>query len=167
MPDHHFADADLYVKHLSENPNVALDAFIASRHVGFVAVSAVTVYEIALKNIFMDFGAKKHVVLGNFTKVRFDRINGRIAYKVIWEEYIKMFGDKYVVRFKKKIANAEKEALRKRGRSIVTSYNNIVTWRNAFAHEGRTPENVTLVEVVESYQEGKNILRCLASSMVR
>ena len=106
-------------------------------------------------------------MLGNFTKTRFDRINGRIAYKSIWDEYIRMFGDKYVTRFKKNIAAAEKDALRTRRVSIVNSYSNIVTWRNIFAHEGNAPQNVTLIEVIDAYNEGKNVLRCLARCMVR
>ena len=167
MPDRHFVDADLYVNHLSSNLSVVSDPFIASRHVGFVAVSAVTVYEIAMKQIFIEFGVKKHAVLGNFTRARFDRINGRIAYKTIWDEHIRMFGDKYVVRFKKKMKVTEDDALVTRGKSVVTSYGNIVTWRNTFAHEGLVPQNVTLSEVVSSYQEGKHVIRCLASSMVR
>lgn len=167
MPEKYFVDADLYVKHLSENPSVTADAFIASRHVGFVAVSAVTVYEIALKQIFMEFGSRKHVVLGNFTKARFDRINGRIAYKVIWDEYLRMFGDKYVNRFKSRMKKADAESLVHRGKSIISCYGNIVIWRNSFAHEGRIPNNVTLSEVIDSYQEGKNVLRCLAGCMVR
>jgi hypothetical protein len=167
MLDRHFVNADLYVKHLMENPALIADAFVASRHVGFVAVSAVTVYELTVKQIFIEFGTKKHIVLGNFTKARFDRINGRIGYKIIWDDYVRLFGEKYVVRFKKAIAASEKIALRDRGVSIVASYNNIITWRHKFAHEGETPANVTLAEVVKSYEEGKNVLRCLAASMVR
>lgn len=167
MPNRHFADTDLYVQHLTQNNNVTSDPFIASRHVGFVAISAVPVYEIAIKSIFMEFGRKKHAVLGNFAKARFDRINGRIGYKSIWDEYIRLFGEKYIIRFKKHVAAEEKMALKQRGVSIVNSYNNIVTWRNTFAHEGRAPANVTLMEVVNSYEEGKNVLRCLENSMVR
>lgn len=167
MPDQHFSDADLYVQFLAENPEVTTDAFIASRHVGFVAVSAVTVYEIAIKSIFIEFGTKKHVVLGNFTKARFDRINGRIAYRSIWDEHVRPFGDKYVSRFKKQMAKEEQRGVQERGKSVISSYNNIVLWRNTFAHEGQVPANVTLNEAIEAYHEGKHVLRCLSNCMVR
>lgn len=167
MPDRYFVDADLYVQHLIGSPELMADPFIASRHVGFVAITAVTVYEIAIKGIFIDFGARKHTVLGNFTKARFDRINGRISYRAICDEYVRLFGDKYVQRFKKRMEAMDKEALRMRRVSTISAYNNIIVWRNEFAHLGTVPTNVTLAEVVAAYEEGKNVLRCLAACMVR
>jgi hypothetical protein len=165
--ERHFQLADLYVQHLRANVAVALDPFIASRHVGFVAVSAVTVYELALKDIFIEFGQKKHKVLGAFTEARFRRINGRIAYRSICDDYTILFGSKYATRFKKRIAKVDRTSLRDRGVSVISAYGNIIVWRNEFAHEGQIPANVTLDEVMRGYEDGKEVIRCLASCMTR
>jgi hypothetical protein len=47
------------------------DAFITSRYVGFVAVAGTTAYELAIKEIFLEFSERKHKVLGNFAARHF------------------------------------------------------------------------------------------------
>lgn len=163
----HFKLADDMVTHLDSVTSGISDPFIMSRYVGFVSVAAVTVYELAIKEIFIDFGEKKHKVLGSFTRSYFDRINGRIKIKVIRDEYISRFGDKYVTRFKKKIETVEKDNLRTHGVSVTNSYTNIITWRNEFAHAGKIPSYVTYNEVTKSYEAGKEVIICLAETMRR
>jgi len=163
----HFRLADDMILHLNSVIHNIADPFIASRYVGFVAVAAVTVYELAIKDIFCEFGAKKHKVLGNFTEVYFERINGRIKTNIIRDDYIRKFGDKYVKRFKSKIERMEKKNLRARGISILNSYNNVIEWRNQFAHEGLVPSFVTYTDVIQSYELGKDVIKCLAETMHR
>jgi hypothetical protein len=165
--DAHFTLADLYVGHLRANAAVAADPFIASRHVGFVAVSAVTVYELAVKDVFISFGWKKHRVLGCFVESRFDRINGRVSYSSICNEYIKLFGDKYLKRFKRRMNRIDNAAIKAKRGSIINAYNNVIAWRNEFAHGGHVPAYVTLAEVMQGYEEGKDVIRCLADCMTR
>jgi len=162
-----FSLADQYVEHLNQSLSEIEDAFIASRYVGFVAVSAVTVYEQAIKDIFIAFSAKKHHVFGEFASSYFLRINGRISSRDIVKEYLPRFGEKYVSRFKKKRDQKEKEFLLTGRKSISTSYGNIITWRNQFAHEGIIPNTVTFLEVKDAYDSGKHIIHCLAETMVR
>jgi len=163
----HFKLADDLIAHLTPAVAGIADPFIASRYSGFVAVAAVTVYELAVKEILCTFGESKHAVLGNFTRKYFDRINGRIKYRVLHEEYVLSFGDKYVQRFKKIVTKREKEILIAKRKSILTSYDNIITWRNLFAHEGQIPTNATYAEAVDAYEMGKEVIECLASSMKR
>ena len=163
----HFVIADNMITHLSSIINARTDPFISSRYIGFVSVSAVTVYELALKEIFIDFAQKKHNVFGTYAKTHFDRINGRIKYQSIKDDYIKKFGNKYLKRYKKKMSLIEKDYLLNHHKSIITSYNNLITWRNDFAHEGNVPNTVTFNEVVESYRLGKELIKCVADTMVR
>ena len=162
-----FKVTDQYVDHLERTVSEIQDDLIANRYVGFVAVSAVTVYEQAIKDIFITFSSKKHSVFGQFSRVFFFRINGRISGKDITKDYLPRFGEKYVHRFKKKRDKKENEILRSEGRSISTSYGNIITWRNQFAHEGIMPSTVTFSEVRDAYNSGKHIIHCLAETMVR
>ena len=78
-----------------------------------------------------------------------------------------LFGEKYVKRFVAKLEAAEKLSLRNARLSILTSYGNIITWRHQFAHEGQIPSTVTYAEIVQSYNAGKEVIKCLAESMQR
>lgn len=95
----HFQLADDYIEHLDVMMSSISEPFIKSRYVGFLAVSAVTVFELAIKTIFAEFAAKKHRVLETFTNAYFERINGRIKTSIIKEEYISKYGEKYVKQF--------------------------------------------------------------------
>ncbi len=163
----HFKLADDYITHLDTVIRTIPDPFIISRYTGFLAVSAVTVYELAIKTIFIEFAEKKHKVLGNFTVAYFDKINGRIKSRDLKERYIAKFGDKYIKRFKKKIEKKEKQILRAEGASISASYGNVITWRNEFVHEGKSPSTATYEEVKQSYARGKYLINCLAEAMNR
>ncbi len=163
----HYRLADDVITHLNAIVAGIQDPFLTSRYIGFVAIASVTVYELAIKEIFIEFGEKKHKVLGEFTRKTFDRINGRIKTKIIRDEYISCFGDKYVKRFAKKLEETEENELRNSGTSILTSYGNVITWRNQFAHEGQIPSTVTYNEITTSYQVGKGVIRCLAETMQR
>jgi len=163
----HYKLTDDMIAHLNTVIGGISDPFIASRYVGFVAIASVTVYELAIKDIFIEFGEKKHKVLGTFTRSYFNRINGRIKTSDLRNQYIVRFGEKYVKRFKRKLDKAEKQNLRNNGVSISSSYGNIITWRHQFAHEGTIPSTVTYNEITKSYEVGKEVVRCLAETMRR
>jgi hypothetical protein len=159
--------ADDLITHLDTVVTGIADPFIASRYSGFVSVAAVTVFELAIKDIFFEFCDSKHRTFGVFTRNYFDRINGRIKYEVLHKDYVRRFGDKYVARFKKNMAKEEKRYFAASGKSIFSSYNNIIEWRNAFAHEGLLPVYATYQDVVDAYRTGKELIHCLARSMTR
>lgn len=163
----HFQLADDYIVHLDTVMDSIADPFIKSRYTGFLAVSAVTVYELAIKTIFVEFAEKKHKVLGNFTNAYFERINGRIRTRDLKDKYIVKFGDKYLKKFNIKLEKKERDVLRREGSSVKASYGNIITWRNEFAHEGKIPSTPTYEEVRKSYMTGKHVIECLAESMNR
>lgn len=161
----HFQLTDDIITHLDTVISGISDPFIQSRYVGFVAISSATVYELAIKDIFCDFGQTKHKVLGAFVTTYFDRINGRIKTSALKKDYISRFGEKYLKRFKRKLDEKEKEYLRNYSVSILNSYNNVIEWRNQFAHEGKIPSTVTYAEITKSYRNGKAVIDCLAETM--
>lgn len=164
----HFKHADDVVNHLNSVVPTLSDPLLQAKYVGFVAVAAVTVYELAIKNVFIEFGTKKHRVLGTFTESYFKRINGRIRVKVIKDDYIRRFGERYKRRFEKNLEKITKDYLQTNKRDIQSSYENLITWRNDFAHEGKIiSTTATYSEVVQSYEDGKEIIRCLAETMIR
>ncbi|TXH84720.1 HEPN domain-containing protein [Thauera aminoaromatica] len=163
----HFRHADDVIAHLNTVVPTITDPLLVAKYSGFAAVAAVTVYELAIKEIFCEFGRRKHKILGNFTESYFDRINGRITLKNIKDDYCLRFGDAYASKFKNRLDTAARRYLIAHRRDARSSYGNLIVWRNDFAHEGRTPATATYAEVVQSYEDGKLVIHTLASSMVR
>lgn len=163
----HFKLADDFIAHLDTALSGVADPFLQSRYVGFVAVSAVTVFELALKEILCSLALRKHKVLGTFAAQYFERINGQIGHDRISGKYLPLFGDRYLKRFIKKLDKLELESLKAEGVSIKGSYANLITWRNEFTHEGRIPAHATYEEVKRAYKFGRQLIICLADSMSR
>ena len=163
----HFRLTDDLITHLDTVLVGLSDPFLESRYTGFLAVSSVTVLELSMKTIFVDFSERKHKVLGNFCASTFERTNGRISTSEISGNYVPKFGAKYQTRFKKALAKLEKNSLHTRSISILASYANLLTWRHGFAHEGVLPAHASYGEVKRAYQCGKEIMDCLYSCMKR
>ena len=163
----YFRLADDLIHHLNGVMGGISDPFIQSRYVGFVAVSASTVYELAIKDIFIEFAQRKHKVFGSYASYKFRRLNGRIKTSDLRGNHIRQFGEKYLQRYDKYDLQAEKAHLRSHGRSIRASYDNLIQWRNEFAHEGRIPTTATYAEVTQAYESGKETIHCLARAMTR
>ena len=163
----HFLHADDVVAHLNTIVPTITNPLLTAKYVGFVSIAAVTVFELALKEILIEFARKKHKLLGNFTEAYFDRINGRIKLQIIIDDYICKFGKKYKNRFCQNVEKRAREYLILHHRDIKSSYGNIITWRNDFAHEGRINSTTTYHEVIQAYEDGKEIIHCLAASMTR
>ncbi len=163
----HFKLTDDLIQHLDPILAGLNDPFIESRYTGFLAISSVTVLELALKTIFFDFATAKHKVFGNFCSESFDRLNGRIRLKDIQDEYLVKFGTKYQLRFRRALDKIEQQRLTLVGASIKASYGNLLTWRNEFAHQGNVPQNASYGEVKLAYGCGKDVMHCLAACMRR
>lgn len=163
----HFGHADDVISHLNTVIPAISNSLLKAKYVGFVSVAAVTVYEQAIKEIFINFAKKKHKVLGSFTESYFSRINGKIKIQVIRNEYIKKFGEKYQEKFEKNLKLAGKSYLRLYRRDMESSYSNMITWRNDFAHEGKMNSTTTYAEIVQAYEDGKQVIHCLAKTMTR
>jgi hypothetical protein len=163
----YFKLADDLIVHLNAAIGTVTDAFITSRYTGLVAVTGTTVYELAIKDIFISFSEKKHKVFGSFAGKHFDRLNGRIKAKELKETHIPRFGDRYVGRYQKLIEKAEKDYLKNHGISILSSYNNVIEWRHQFVHEGKMPHTTTYQEIVQAFEAGKELIHCLNKAMQR
>jgi len=162
----HFAHADAIVAHLNGLVPTLGDPLLEAKYVGFITVAAVTVYELAIKEIFIEFAKKKHAAFGNFTEKFFERLNGRIKTKEL-RENIKSFGEKYVLRFDKQLEKEAKAYLKLHKRDIRSSYLNVITWRHDFAHAGKISATATFSEATLAYEEGKVVIHCLAQVMIR
>lgn len=165
MYSSYFKLNDDLIQHLDLVLGSVSDPFIESRYTGFLAISSVTVLELAMKAIFMDFAHAQHPVFGSFCEAHFEKINGRIRYDQITGEYLPRFGEKYLLKFKSAVDAIEMQVLQQKKRSTKQAYANLITWRNDFAHDGIVPANATYTEVKEAYASGKEIMNCLSIAM--
>ncbi|KTE26608.1 MULTISPECIES: HEPN domain-containing protein [unclassified Sphingopyxis] len=156
-----------YLAHVDPLMEGLEDPFVEARYTGFIATSAVTAYELAIKDIFYEFAEKKHVVLGSVTRAKFSRMNGRIKLKELKDEHVKMFGIRYLDRFGRNLDKAENDYVRAHSKSPKSAYNNVITWRHQFVHEGTLPNTTNYVEIKDQYTAGKEVIHCLFRTMVR
>jgi len=163
----HFVAVDEYISHMSSFVGSLSDPLIKQRHVGFVATSAVTAYELAIKDILINFASKKHKQFGLYVGNTLKRINGRIKLDSLIKEHIPKFGDQYVVNFKNELEVREEYSLRTNKRSVKGSYENIITWRHSFVHGGVVVSSASYEEAVQSYRDGKEVINVLFRVMVR
>jgi hypothetical protein len=162
-----FLLADSFLTHMDPIMGGIGDDFIRSRYSGFLAVAAVTAYELALKDIIYAFADKKHKALGELARSKFDRLNGQIKLGDVKDRHIACFGPRYAEQFAKEVAKEEAAALAAKEGSIKSSYGNIVTWRHSFVHEGTWPNTVTYSDLRKAYEHGKRVIRCASRALVR
>lgn len=163
----HFRHADDVITHLKSVVPTIADPLLVAKYSGFVTVAAVTVYELAIKDIFCEFGRQKHKVLGHFTEAHFDRINGRVGLDNIRKDYCAKFGDAYLEKFKRKLDAESAKYLKLHRRDVKSSYGNLITWRHNFAHNGAFPTTATFAETIQAYEDGKQVIHALAAAMTR
>lgn len=163
----HFTLVENYLAHVDPVMAAITDPFVEGKYTGFIATSAVTAYELAIKDIFYAFADKKHLVLGEVTRARFSRLNGKIKLDDLKKEHIKMFGMKYLTRFTYNLEKAENKYVSMHSKSPKSAYNNVIVWRNQFVHEGNLPNTTNYAEIKDQYTTGKEVIHCLFKSMVR
>lgn len=162
-----FSLVEDYLAHVDPVMANITDPFVEARYTGFIAISAVTSYELAIKDIFFAFSDKKHMVLGEVTRARFFRLNGKIKLDDLQKEHIRMFGEKYLTRFKRNLEIVERDQVALHGKSPKSAYNNVIVWRHQFVHEGTLPNTTNYAEIKDQYLAGKEVIHCLFKSMVR
>lgn len=163
----HFQAADDLVAHLNTVvPNIS-DPLLRAKYIGFLGISVVTVFELCVREVLIEFARKKNKHFGVYCSSVFDRLNGRVTLKDLREVHIKPFGDKYVSRFNSKLDTLEKASLTAGNGSVKASYGNVITWRHSFAHQGVLPANASYAETTKGFVAGKSVMSCLAQAMVR
>lgn len=160
-----FINTDNLIIHLNTFIGTITDGVILSNYSGFLSVSAVTVYELAIKDIFSNFATKKNTAFGIFVDSHFERINGRIKLSNLRDEHITSFGLKYLEKFNKDLERKDTLSLAAGTGSIKSYYGNLITCRHTFVHQGNS--TLTVNEVMTSYNLGKEVIHSLNAAMVR
>ncbi|MCX5815442.1 MAG: HEPN domain-containing protein [Proteobacteria bacterium] len=160
-----FVATDNLIAHLKTVIGTITDPAIAADYTGFLSVSSVTVYELAIKDIFNEFASQKHKVLGTVIEKHFRRLNGRIKIDDLKGEHVKLFGDKYLKKFNQKLKGKESSVFSTSRISISTDYGNLITCRHKYVHSGYP--TLTINEIIDCYKSGKDVIQCLYEAMKR
>jgi hypothetical protein len=160
-----FLATDDLITHLTSIVTTITDTAIKANYAGFLSVSAVTVYELAIKDIFIEFASNKNKVFGYFIDRYFSRINGKITICDLKDKYIKHFGQKYFDNFEAKLKKRETIIFNTTHKELRTSYSNLILCRHEYVHRG-TP-TLTFEEVLDNYNIGKNVVHSLYDAMKR
>ena len=160
-----FKLADDLITHMDTFVPSLPDQFLRERYIGFLSIAGVTVYELAIKDIFYAFSDEIHPVLGAAARARFDRLNGQIILDRLKGNHINFFGDEYTKRFAKDLKEREKQFIKTNRVSLTTDYSNLIFWRNQFTHLAKVIP--TYQEVKDAYNNGKEVIHCLNETMVR
>lgn len=160
-----FSTTDNLIAHLSPIVTGITDSAIISNYAGFLSVSAVTVFELAIRDIFTEFAAKKNIVFGNFVEKHFANINGRIKLDDLKGNHIKLFGTRYLDKFEKKLVRREVIVFTSTRKNVRSDYSNLIMCRHKYVHGGNP--TLTFQEVLDNYQTGKEVIHSLYEAMQR
>lgn len=160
-----FTSTDNLILHLDPYILSLTDYAIKANYAGFLSVSAVTVFELSIKEIFCDFASKKNIVFGSFVDKHFNQINGKIKLDDLKNTHIKAFGSKYFEKFETKLKIKEREVFRTYGKNLRSEYTNLIICRHKFVHVGSP--TLTYEEVVQGYRLGKEVINSLYEAMKR
>lgn len=153
--------ADNLIAHIASIKD-SMDEQTKSYYAGFISVNAVTVYELAIKEILIEFAKRKHLVFGDFITNYLARINGRINVTDILELAGK-FGEYYKKNWQTKIKAANDTILMAEKLSILSCYTNLIGCRHKYVHVGST--TLTLDECITNYNMGKRVIEVLFATM--
>lgn len=142
-----------------------LDPLLVSKYTGFFAVSSAAVLELALKDIIIEFAILNNSLFGQYVASRYERINGRIKLEDFHKEHLKPFGQTYRTKFKRRLSLIDRHFMRQQSFSVSTAYENLLTCRHTFAHEGVVPMSMTYQEVKRGFEAGKLVMSCLARTL--
>lgn len=133
-----------------------------SKITGFLAVSAVTCYELAIKEILIDFAASRHSEFGNFMTNHLKRINGNIQIDNL-KELIKNFESHYSSDYENQLKSCEASLPTNQKYAMRTNYKTLILCRHSFIHAN----NVTLSfqECKDYYFLGKNVIKALSDTL--
>ena len=160
-----FESTDEFLSHTDEVITDVTDTGIQATYAGFIAISAVTAYELAIRDVIFRFSDQKHSLLGSVSRNLYRRLNGRISLRDLRKQHVGRFGESYLCHFNRLLDEREVDILAIKKKSVQGSYSNVIQWRNKFAHEGQVPPTTNYEEVKHSYELGKEVIFCLDKAL--
>jgi hypothetical protein len=122
---------------------------------GLLVVSMAATYENCVKETLVAYASRHHIAFGNFAANNYAKLNSRISISDL-HGYARTFDNGVRDRFKQLLDRRKRKIDRKIGKNIEASYEQILSWRHAFAHAGT--RNTTIEEAMATHRLGKRVL---------
>jgi len=124
---------------------------------GLLVVTIAACYEDCVKATLVEHAAKRHVDFEEFTVRNFSRLSSRVKVNNL-HGYAKLFGSTVENSFKDKLRIRKQKISDRLGINIENRYEQILSWRNDYAHGGI--RNTTINEALEFNLYGIRVLYC-------
>lgn len=141
--------------------NIETDGLRKQKLCGFLVLTATTAIEVHMKEILEDFASQRHQLFATYVSTTLAKTNAKVR-KDDLLELASRFGDSKKLWLKSKLKRAQNLGMR-RNISISDRHDNLLTWRNSFAHEGIVP--CTFDEAVSSIRSACFMLRLFKLSL--
>jgi hypothetical protein len=122
---------------------------------GLLVVSMAASYENCVRETLVTFAGGHHAAFGTFTSNNYKRLNSRISISDLYQ-YAGIFDDGVRERFKTLLGQRKRKIDARIGKNIESSYSQILSWRNDFAHSG--VRNTTIEEAMVTHRLAKRVL---------
>ncbi|MET4483134.1 HEPN domain-containing protein [Bradyrhizobium sp. F1.13.3] len=122
---------------------------------GLLVVSIAASYESCVKETLVTYASGHHSAFGNFATNNFAKLNSRIAVSDLYS-YARTFDSGVHDKFGKLLTRRKKAIDKRLGKNILDSYEQILSWRHAFAHAGI--RNTTIEEAMATHRFAKRVL---------
>ena len=117
---------------------------------GFLVLSGVTAVEVRLKTFLEEFAASHNPIFAVYVRATLEKTNAKVRLNDLYD-YATRFGEDVRDNLKERLKRVDELALRRANTSVKASYENLLTWRNNFAHEG---------SVTCTFEEARLAIRC-------
>lgn len=130
---------------------------------GLLVVAIAASYESCVRETIVNYTGRTHRLFGLYAARNYERLNSRIAISDLYQ-YTRVFGDNINSNFKRALAARKKDILQRVGTDIIQSYEQILEWRNEFAHTGR--RNTTIEEAMRTHVFAKRVMFAFSDAFV-
>lgn len=122
---------------------------------GLLVVAIAATYEACVTETLVNYASRHNAAFGSYTESRYDKLSSKIALSDL-HGYAKTFDPKINDRFKL-LLNAKQTAINRRlGKDVRKSYEQILSWRHAYAHSGK--KNTTVEEAMATHRIGQRVI---------
>lgn len=150
--------------------DTAVDPRLANELAGMFAVTVAATYEGIVKETLVNYASRFHSKYQEHVEKDFDRLNAKISLDDL-RNYSRRFGlNSWTGTEAKKNSTTFHRILKERGKiverryraDLILSYESLLQWRNAYAHQRST--SATFRDVYRAHQVGQHVIRSFVTA---
>lgn len=140
------------------------DPVKAVRLAGFLVLTVISALEVDVRDTCTETGGRIHSKFGTYVAASLEKTNARVSVKELGN-LVGRFGDASQKAFQRRLDILKRRCQRWPRSSLHAQYENLLTWRNSFAHTGSV--NATFAEVMQAARYAGLITRVFRGELRR